>query len=165
MNDTTSSPDTASTALTQDNLELAYPNPMDVDTVDSIEPTIDSQTSTTINTNNSEAVSRTQINTEMPNASETTTKTPHVETIRTATAVQLSMPGDLVSAKDAPSSQNIDTLDDKNDKSGDIHDASPLNVTPGELFQNVLFFFSFLLFTAQLCRTANYSKNLLDELI
>lgn len=163
-NGTTTSPDTVSTALTQDNLELAYPIPMDEDTVDSTEPVIDSQTSSTINTNNSEAVSRTQKNTALSNASVTTTKAPHVET---TTAVHLSLPSDLASPKDAQNSQNT-TLDGKNNKPADIHHARLLNVTPGEFLFFVsknIFLFFLSSFTAQLCRTANYGKGLLDELI
>lgn len=135
VNDTTTTtPDTASTALTQDNLELAYPFPMDEDNMDSNEPRIDSQTTSAIITDNSEAVSRTQKIPALSNASATTTKTLDVET--TVTDVDLSMPSDLASPKDAPNSPISTTLNDKNDN----HD---LNETPGEF----LFIFSF---TAQL---------------
>ena len=117
------------TALIQDILDLAYPIPMDEDTVDS-------RTSSTINTNNSEAVSETRKTTAPSNASVTTTKASHVH---------LSMPSDLASPKDAQNSQNISVLKEsahKNDKPADIYDARLLNVTPGEflfffLFQNV----------------------------
>ena len=108
--------------------------------MDPTEPMIDSQTSSTINTNNSDAVSRTQNNTALSNASVTT------------------------SPKDVQNSQNNTTLDGsphKNDKPADIHDPRLLNVTPGEflfLFQNV-FLSLFSSFTAQLYRTANYSKD------
>jgi hypothetical protein len=164
VNDTTTtSHDTVTTPLTQDNIELAYPIPMDEDTVDSTEPTIDSQTSSTINTNNSEAVSRTPKNTALSNASVTTTKTPHSETIHTATAVHLSMPSGLASPKDAQNSQNITILDEsahKSDKPADICDARLLNVTPGEFLFLVskcipLFFSSF---TAQLCTQRTIAK-------
>lgn len=161
VNDTTISLDTESTALTQDNLELAYPFPMDVDTMNPTEPAIDSQTSSIINTNNSEAVSRTQENTALSNASVTTTKAPYVET---NTTVHLSMSSGLASPRDAQTSKNIITLDGsahKNDKPADIHDA---RLTPGELLF-VFFLFFFSSFTAQLCRTADYSKGSLDELI
>lgn len=104
---------------------------MDEDTVDSTEPTIDSQTSPT-NTKNLEAVSQTKKNTALSNASVTTTMTTDFETIGTATVVHLSMPSGLASPKDAQNSQDITTLDDTNDKSADIHDAGLLNVTPGE---------------------------------
>jgi hypothetical protein len=128
-----------SAALTQDNLELAYP--MDDDNTDSTEPRIDFQTTSPIITNNSEDVSRTQKNPSLFNASVTTTKTPDFEA--TATDVDLSMSSDLVSPKDAPNSLNSTTLDDKNGNPADIHDARLLNETPGEF----LFIFSF---TAQL---------------
>lgn len=147
VNDTTTaSSDTVSSALTQDNLELAYPFPMDEDTVDSTEPTIDSQTTSTVITNNSEAVSRTQKNTPLSNASVTTTKTVHVET--TATDVDLSMHSDFVSPKDAENSQNIATLDDNNNKPADIRDTRLLNETPSEFlfFCSKCFSFLFLLF-------------------
>ena len=119
---------------------------MDVDTEDPTEPTIDSQTSSsTVNTNNSEAVSQTQKITALPDASVTTTKAPHVEAIHAATTVHLSMPSGLASPKDAQNPQNTTTLDGsayKNNKPADI-DARLLNVTPGELlflFQNVFLF-------------------------
>lgn len=128
--------------------------------MDPTEPTIDSQTSSsTINTNNSEAVSQSQKNTALSNTSVTTTEVPHVEAIHTATAVHLSMPSGLASPKDAQNTQNIATLDapsaHKNDKPADIHDARLLNVTPGEFsFVSKCFsFFFFSSFTAQ-CRTA-----------
>ena len=113
---------------------------MDEDTVDSTEPTIDSQTLP--------AVSHTQKIAALSNASVTTTKTPHIETIRTATAMHLSMPSDLASLEDAQNSQNITTnLDDTNDKPADIHDARLLNVTPGKyLFFGLNLYFSFLSF-------------------
>ena len=58
VNDSTTNPDTSlSTELTQDSFELAYPMPMDEDTVDSIEPTVDSQALSTVNTNSLETVS------------------------------------------------------------------------------------------------------------
>jgi autotransporter translocation and assembly factor TamB len=130
-------------------LGFVYPIPIDEDTVDSTELTIDSQTTATVITDNSEAVSRTPKNTSLSNASVTTTRTPHVET--NATDVDLSMPNDLASRKDAPNSQNISTLDDKNDKPVDVYDARLLNETPGE------FLFCLFSFTAQPCRTENNS--------
>ena len=134
MKDTTAtSSDTVSTALTQDNLELAYPISMGEDTMDSTEPTIDSKTTSSIITSNLEAVSRTQKNNALSNASVTARKTPDVES--TTGDVDLSMP----------------TLDDKNDNSTDIHHAGLLNETPGEFlffcFNFIFsFFFSLLLF-------------------
>jgi hypothetical protein len=132
---TNTTPDTVSTAQTQDNLEFTYPIPMDEDTVNSTEPTIDYQTTATIITNNSDAVSRTQINTELSNVSMTTTKTPHVDT----TEVDLSTFHDLASPKDAQNSQNITTLDDK---PTNILDARLLNATPSEFlfFESKCFF-------------------------
>ena len=125
---------------------------MDEDTVDSTEPTIDSQTSSTMNTNNSETVSLTQKHTALSSASVTTTEEPHVETIHTATAVHLSMPSDLASPNDAQNSQNITTSDElahKNDKPEDtsIRDAILSNVTPG----GFLFFCFECLFLFLLC--------------
>lgn len=121
----------ASTSPTQ--LEFVYPILIDED-VDSTEPTIDSQTTATIITNNMEAVSQPPKNTSLSNVSVTTTKTPHVET--NATDVDLSI---LAPRKDA---QTI--LDDKNDKPADIHDGRLLNETSGEfLFCFKIFFFFF----------------------
>ena len=121
----------ASTSPTQ--LEFVYPILIDED-VDSTEPTIDSQTTATIITNNMEAVSQPPKNTSLSNVSVTTTKTPHVET--NATDVDLSI---LAPRKDAQT-----TLDDKNDKPADIHDGRLLNETSGEfLFCFKIFFFFF----------------------
>ena len=119
----------ASTSPTQ--LEFVYPILIDED-VDSTEPTIDSQTTATIITNNMEAVSQPPKNTSLSNVSVTTIKTPHVET--NATDVDLSI---LAPRKDAQT-----TLDDKNDKPADIHDGRLLNETSGEfLFCFKIFFF------------------------
>jgi autotransporter translocation and assembly factor TamB len=149
-NTTTTTPDTASTASSQ--LGFVYPIPIDEDTVDSNELTIDFQTTATIITDDSEAVSRTHKNTSLSNASVTTARTPHVETNATDVPdMDLSMPNDLASRKNAPNSQNISTLDDKNNKPADINDARLLNETPGE------FLFCLFSFTAQPCRTANNS--------
>ena len=127
-------------------LEFVYPILIDED-VDSTEPTIDSQTTATIITNNMEAVSQPPKNTSLSNVSVTTTKTPHVET--NATDVDLSI---LAPRKDA---QTI--LDDKNDKPADIHDGRLLNETSGEFlfcFKIFFLFFFLLFFTTQPCRKA-----------
>ena len=149
---TTTTPDMASSSPTL--LEFVYPIPIDEDTVDSIEPAIDSQTTATIITNKSEAVSQTQKNTSLSNASVTTTKTPHVEI--NATDLNSSMPNDLAPRKDP---QIITTLDDKNDKPAVIHDARLLNVTREFLFFlfSFIFFCLFSSFTAQPSCTANNS--------
>ena len=139
----------ASTSPTQ--LEFVYPILIDED-VDSTEPTIDSQTTATIITNNMEAVSQPPKNTSLSNVSVTTTKTPHAET--NATDVDLSI---LAPRKGAQNSQNITTLDDKNDKPADIHDGRLLNEISGEFlfcFKIFFLFFFLLFFTTQPCRKA-----------
>lgn len=147
VKDTATSPDTRSTTLTQDNLKLASPIPMDVDAADPTQSTIDFQISSTISMNNSDDVSRTQTNSQLSNR----------------TAVHSSMPSDFTSAKVTQTSQNITGLGASTHKNDEPPNSQSASLTPGGFFflLSIASTYSFSCpFTVQLCD----GKGLLNEL-
>lgn len=114
VNDTITIHDTGTTSLTQETLELAS---MDVDTVDSTEPTLNFLPS--------------------DNPSSTTTKAPHVEA--SPTVVHSVAHSDLASPKDVQTTKHIPGSGESAHKDRSADGRSVLNMTPGG-FLSFLFY-------------------------
>lgn len=127
------------TAVAREKLHLATPIPMDVDPMDLIVSTSDSQSSAllAISTNNPEDASQTQIKSHPSDntSAATTAKTLIVQTV--FDAVHEALHSDLPSPRGVRTPQTIGSLDGsahKNERPVDTQNAGFLSMTLGESF-------------------------------